>query len=207
MKTYYQILGIEKNADIHQIKAAFRKLAKKHHPDVSNDKESEMVFKSIREAYEFLSDEQSKRIYDEFLNSNSNFYENSVSSIKKMSVPTELFQEHEFIKMNSLLIFGKKDNYEYQIQRGFNFVDLINIQSNGINIIKKNIFFLNKDPILLRFNDIDKIELGEISGVFKTNKQLIFITKHLILGHSTSDKEKFDKYCQTLSFYMPWFKF
>jgi len=206
MKTYYQILGIEKTADAHQIKSAFRKLAKKYHPDVSKDKESEMVFKSIREAYEFLSDEQSKKLYDEFLNSNSSFYEKSVSSNKKNNVPVEFFQEHEFIKMNSLLIFGKKDNYEYQIQRGFKFVDLINIQSDGINVIKKNMFFLNKDPILLKFNDIDKIELGEISGVFKTNKQLIFITKNLILGHSTADKEKFDKYCKTLSFYMPWFK-
>jgi molecular chaperone DnaJ len=58
-KDYYNILGVGKNADETEIKKAYRKLSKEHHPDLNPDnKESEEKFKSIAEAYSVLSDKE-----------------------------------------------------------------------------------------------------------------------------------------------------
>ena len=64
-KDYYKILGLDKNAKKEEIKKAYRKLAKKYHPDKnSGNKESEEKFKEINEAYEVLGDEKKKVKYD-----------------------------------------------------------------------------------------------------------------------------------------------
>ena len=64
-KDYYKILGIPKSANAEEIKKAFRKLARKYHPDVNpGDKKSEERFKEINEAYEVLSDADKRRKYD-----------------------------------------------------------------------------------------------------------------------------------------------
>ena len=66
-KNYYEILGINKNASQDDIKNAYRKLAKKYHPDLHpNDKEAEEKFKEINEAYGVLSDVTKKNNYDNF---------------------------------------------------------------------------------------------------------------------------------------------
>lgn len=65
-KDYYQLLGIPKNAPEKDIKSAYRKLARKWHPDAnpSNQKEAEEKFKEIQEAYEVLGDPEKRRKYD-----------------------------------------------------------------------------------------------------------------------------------------------
>jgi DnaJ-class molecular chaperone len=64
---YYKILGVPKGADEKDIKSAYRKLARKHHPDVNpNDKASEAKFKEISEAYDVLSDSEKKKLYDQY---------------------------------------------------------------------------------------------------------------------------------------------
>ncbi len=64
-KDYYSILGVDKNASREQIQKAFRKLARKYHPDVNpNDKTAEDKFKEINEANEVLSDPQKRKKYD-----------------------------------------------------------------------------------------------------------------------------------------------
>ena len=64
-KSYYDILGVSKDATDDQIKSAYRKLAHKYHPDLNpNDKEAEAKFKEISEAYDTLSDPQKKAAYD-----------------------------------------------------------------------------------------------------------------------------------------------
>lgn len=65
-KDYYKILGVDKKATDKDIKQAFRKLARKHHPDVNKgSKESEARFKEINEAYEVLGDAEKRKRYDE----------------------------------------------------------------------------------------------------------------------------------------------
>jgi DnaJ-class molecular chaperone len=64
-KDYYKVLGVSKSASSEDIKKAFRKLARKYHPDVNpGDKKSEEKFKEINEAYEVLSDPAKRRKYD-----------------------------------------------------------------------------------------------------------------------------------------------
>ena len=65
-KDYYQILGVPKNAAQKDLKSAYRKLAKKWHPDANpgNQKEAEDKFKDIQEAYEVLGDSDKRRKYD-----------------------------------------------------------------------------------------------------------------------------------------------
>ena len=60
-KDYYKILGVDKNSSPKEIKSAFRKLAKKYHPDLNpNDPKAQEKFKEINEAYEVLSDKDKK---------------------------------------------------------------------------------------------------------------------------------------------------
>jgi len=66
-RDYYEILGVERNASQEEIKKAYRRLARKYHPDVTGgDKEAEAKFKEINEAYEVLSDEKKRAYYDRY---------------------------------------------------------------------------------------------------------------------------------------------
>lgn len=66
-RDYYEVLGVEKNANDADIKKAYRKLAKQYHPDVNqNDKTAEAKFKEVNEAYEVLSNAQKRAQYDQF---------------------------------------------------------------------------------------------------------------------------------------------
>ena len=65
-RDYYEVLGIDKNADDASIKKAYRTLAKKYHPDVSTETDAEAKFKEVQEAYEVLSDSQKRAQYDRF---------------------------------------------------------------------------------------------------------------------------------------------
>jgi curved DNA-binding protein len=67
MKDYYQILGVGRGASEQEIKQAYRKLARKYHPDINpGDKQAEARFKEINEAYEVLSDKEKREKYDRF---------------------------------------------------------------------------------------------------------------------------------------------
>lgn len=63
-KDYYEILGVSRSASESEIKSAYRKLARKYHPDVNKTKEAEGKFKDINEAYEVLSDKAKRQRYD-----------------------------------------------------------------------------------------------------------------------------------------------
>lgn len=67
-RDYYEVLGVDKNATDEDLKKAYRKLAKKYHPDANpdNKKEAEAKFKEVNEAYETLSDKQKRQMYDQF---------------------------------------------------------------------------------------------------------------------------------------------
>jgi len=66
-RDYYEVLGVDKKASADEIKKAYRKLAKKYHPDTHpGDKNAEEKFKEVNEAYEVLGDEQKRKKYDQF---------------------------------------------------------------------------------------------------------------------------------------------
>ncbi len=65
-KDYYEVLGVDKNASQAEIKSAFRKMAKKYHPDINKEEGAEAKFKEVGEAYSVLGDEQKRKQYDQF---------------------------------------------------------------------------------------------------------------------------------------------
>jgi molecular chaperone DnaJ len=77
-KDYYEVLGIKKDAKADEIKKAYRRLARKYHPDVNpNDKTAEEKFKEVQEAYDVLSDEKKRKVFDRFGYYNDNLDINS----------------------------------------------------------------------------------------------------------------------------------
>jgi molecular chaperone DnaJ len=65
-RDYYEVLGVERNADKEALKKAFRKLAQRYHPDVNKSEEAETKFKEINEAYQVLADDQKRAAYDRY---------------------------------------------------------------------------------------------------------------------------------------------
>src|ERR1700722_10578139 len=64
-KDYYEVLGVARGADADAVKRAYRKLARKYHPDVSKEKNAEAKFKEVQEAYEVLRDTEKRAAYDQ----------------------------------------------------------------------------------------------------------------------------------------------
>src|SRR5215470_11454301 len=64
-KDYYETLGVTRGADAEEVKRAYRKLARKYHPDVSKEKNAEAKFKEVQEAYEVLKDPEKRAAYDQ----------------------------------------------------------------------------------------------------------------------------------------------
>ncbi len=65
-RDYYEVLGIERGADMATVKAAYRKLARQYHPDVNKEPDAEEKFKEVQEAYAVLTDEEKRARYDRF---------------------------------------------------------------------------------------------------------------------------------------------
>ncbi|MWX48765.1 DnaJ domain-containing protein, partial [Francisella tularensis] len=66
MADYYSLLGVSRDASEADIKKAYRRLAKKYHPDVNKEKGAEDKFKEIQTAYDVLGDKEKKKLYDTY---------------------------------------------------------------------------------------------------------------------------------------------
>lgn len=89
-KDYYEILGVQRNASVEEIKRAFRNLAKKHHPDANpHGDRDESKFKEISEAYDVLSDESKRDVYNQYghegLNRQGFHYDESANPFENFS--------------------------------------------------------------------------------------------------------------------------
>ena len=66
-RDYYEVLGVDRGADDATLKKAYRKLAKKYHPDMNKDNpQAEELFKEVTESYNVLSDKEKRKLYDQF---------------------------------------------------------------------------------------------------------------------------------------------
>ncbi len=100
---YYQILGVNKNASQDEIKAAFKKLAIKYHPDKNNgSKRAEEKFKLINEAYQILTDHDKKYIYDQ-----KEIYKTQYKPFTKPSTPDANYEINQ--------------NYSFKFQTSYDF--------------------------------------------------------------------------------------
>ena len=93
-RDYYEVLGIHKGADDDAIKKAYRKLAKKYHPDMnSNHPDAEEKFKEVTEAYNVLSDKEKRKLYDQFGHA---AFENGADPSGFQGNPNSSYQEFHF---------------------------------------------------------------------------------------------------------------
>lgn len=65
-RDYYEVLGVSKTATKDEIRSAYRKLAKKYHPDINHDPDAPKMFEEVQEAYDVLSDDTKRAQYDQF---------------------------------------------------------------------------------------------------------------------------------------------
>lgn len=92
-KNYYKILGVSRTADKKAIKKAYRDLALKWHPDKAEDKEkAEKMFQDISEAYEVLSNEETRGKYDR----GEDVFENQGGGPQHHGFPEQMFRTHHF---------------------------------------------------------------------------------------------------------------
>ena len=125
-KDYYSILGVDKSASADNIKKAYRKLAKKHHPDKNaGDEKAEAKFKEINEAYETLSDLDKKSSYDN----------PSMGGFGNMD---------DFVSQH--FGFGRRNNNQVRPRKGGDLSDLLHVSINDIiKGTKKTLKFEFKD--------------------------------------------------------------
>ena len=186
--TYYNLLGVQKNADENEIKKAYRKLAVKYHPDKSpQDKKEEYTkkFQEISEAYEVLSDSEKRKNYDMFGKEGVNMSEGHGPGMNPFDMFKEFFGNegggmphgfHSFHGSNMGGMPGGFHPFGQQFQRGF--MKASNIQIN-INITLEQGYKGGKRKIeYTRVNDTKKERVSLVIEIPKGTGQSIKIVKN-----------------------------
>lgn len=185
-KDYYEILGIKRDAAGAEIKSAYRKLARKFHPDVNKTKEAEQKFKDINEAYEVLSDKDKRQRYDSlgknwqsgadftpppgFEHYNFNFNQGGAQSFgfEEMGGFSDFFSSLFGDMMTGMNTSSRSrrtaDPYGgFARQQQQPKVENLDIQQN-ITVSPQDI--MNAKPILVRFKIMEKCQYCPPNGAF-----------------------------------------
>src|SRR5690348_1812534 len=127
---YYQALGVERGASADDIRKAYRRLARKHHPDLNpGDKAAEDRFKKVQEAYDVLSDDKKRQVYEQYGFYSDNIPPNAGPGAGQPGggMGFEGFDFSEFARQNA-----RSAQYETSTDEGFGFRDIFsNIFGGG----------------------------------------------------------------------------
>lgn len=176
MFTYYQILEIEENANVEDIKKAYKRMAKKYHPDVSKHVNSEEYFKLIIIAYENLSDETQRLFYDTWLQQERSG-KNKTTKVKlpkdykpAYSSSSKIKEDNEVVKWAAVSVLG------------FIFIVLLSIVINDFLKEKKI-----KDQIAFEYSLLEKAKIAAKQNdnvtAFKILDSIAFDMQYLYTEH------------------------
>ena len=173
---FYEVLGIEKNSSQEGIRAAYIKLAKQYHPDVNKDVGNDDKFKTITLAYEALSNQRNRDLYDAYMDNDpysqewkykeEHYREESKDSTEEFyrerSKYDNFSQNFHRDQTKSNFWGGKKDNFEDQFYKDFD-----NVFNSGASGFKKSAKDQKGDDVLFEIN-IDLFE--SFTGISKAIK-------------------------------------
>lgn len=152
-KTHYDVLGVKKDSTKHEIQKAFRKLAKKYHPDKNKEKGAAEEFMKIFKAYETLSDEKKRKEYNDQmegnLHNNHGWHTTSSSGMDDFDIH-EFFKQYEDQFMRHAQNFG----HDHQQQHHDNHHNHHNFHFHGVDL----------DDL---FHDIDSDEMSSFGQLFE----------------------------------------
>ncbi|MCB9201912.1 MAG: J domain-containing protein [Flavobacteriales bacterium] len=155
---YYKVLGIDKSASQDEIKKAYRKLARKYHPDINpNDNDAKVKFQQINEANEVLSNAEKRKKYDKYgkdwqhaeayeqAQKNSNYQKSSASNPNYQQYSSEDFSESDFSDFfNSMFGGGARQRTNQSAKfRGQDFTATLQLQEKEVYTTEKRVLTIN----------------------------------------------------------------
>lgn len=115
-KDYYKVMGLNRDADAKEIKLAYRRLARKYHPDISKESNAEEKFKELGEAYEVLKDPEKRKVYDEYA-ANWQAHQQANATSQSSAWETDGRAEHQYSHDFFESLFGGMPPHFYQQQQ------------------------------------------------------------------------------------------
>jgi len=125
-KDYYKVMGVSKDANEKDIKTAYRRLARKYHPDISKEPNAEEKFKEVGEAYEVLKDPEKRRVYDQY-GSDWEARQNSQSSSHSRSWDNSSHESYHYSNDFFESLFGGSPHFRQQSMAGADYRGKVNI--------------------------------------------------------------------------------
>jgi len=125
-KDYYKVMGLNRDASAKEIKLAYRRLARKYHPDLSKEPNAEEKFKEVGEAYEVLKDEEKRKVYDQY-GSDWESAQKARSSARQPAWDEGYDTGNQYSSDFFESLFGGSPHFRQQNRAGANFQGEVNI--------------------------------------------------------------------------------